>query len=102
MILLRKVWFDRADLQLVRIQFYDADGTCTEDVHYSQYQDFGSIHYPTHIDLNRPEDDYEVAIVIEKATFNQPIPPEKFDLRKPEGATVIDLSAPKPEDKPVD
>ena len=38
-ILLRKVWFDRSDLQLVRVQFYDADGTCTEDVRYSNYED---------------------------------------------------------------
>ena len=47
-ILRRKVWFDRADLELVRVQFYEPDGTCTEDVHYSNYQDFqGSIIPPT-------------------------------------------------------
>ena len=31
-ILRRKVWFDRADLELARVQFYDPDGNCTEDV----------------------------------------------------------------------
>ena len=101
MILRRKVWFDRADLELVRTQFYEPDGTCTEDVQYSNYQDFKGIHYPTHIELNRPEDDYEVTITIEKATFNEPIPPEKFDLKKPEGAELIDLSAAKQEEHPV-
>lgn len=99
-ILRRRGWFDREDLQLVRTQFYEPDGTCTEDVRYSNYQDFQGIHYPTRIDLSRPEDDYEVVMTIEKATFNQPITPEKFDLKKPEGAQVIDLTAPKPEERP--
>ena len=101
-ILRRKIWFDRADLELVRAQFYEPDGTCTEDVHYANYQDFKGIHYPTHIELNRPEEDYEVTITIEKATFNDPIPPEKFDLKKPEGAELIDLSAAKQEEHPLD
>ena len=100
-ILKRKVWFDRADLELARVQFYDLEGTCTEDVQYSNYQDFNSIHYPTRIELNRPEDDYEVTITIEKATFNEPIPPEKFDLKKPEGAELIDLHSAKQEENPV-
>jgi outer membrane lipoprotein-sorting protein len=98
----RKAWFDRADLELVRSQFYEPDGTCTEDVQYSNYQDFQGIHYPTHIELNRPEDDYEVTLTIEKATFNDPIPPEKFNLEKPEGAELVNLSAPKQEEHRLD
>ena len=100
-VLLRKVWFDRADLELARAQFYDADGTCTEDVQYSDYQDFQGIHYPSHIELSRPEDDYEVKITVEKATFNAPIAPEKFDLKKPEGAELIDLRGGKQEEHPL-
>lgn len=98
--LLRKVWFDRSDLDLVRVQFYNSEDTCTEDVRYSDYQNFGQIRYPTHIDLSRPEDDYEVAITIEKATFNEPIAAEKFQLKQPEGAQLIDLSASRQGDKP--
>ena len=74
----REVWFDRSNLELARVQFYDSEGTCTEDVSYSNYQDFNGIHYPTHIQLERPEDDYEVTITIEKATFNTSIPAENF------------------------
>jgi outer membrane lipoprotein-sorting protein len=100
-ILRRRVWFDRADLELVRTQFYEPDGTCTEDVRYSAYQDFGGIHYPSHIEVNRPEEDYQVTLTIEKATFNQPIAPEKFKLPKPEGADLVDLSAAKQEENPL-
>ena len=101
-ILLRKEWYDRQDLELVRTQFYDADGTCTEDVHYSDYEDFGTIHYPAHIELSRPVDDYEVSITIEKATFNAPLPAEKFDLQKPEGVELLDLNASEPKAQPND
>jgi outer membrane lipoprotein-sorting protein len=96
----RKVWFDRADLEIVREQFYDPDGTCNEDVNYGAYQDFQGIHYPTHIELARPEEDYEVTITIEKVTFNKPITPDKFDLKKPDGVELVDLSTAKPEEKP--
>jgi outer membrane lipoprotein-sorting protein len=97
----RIVWFDRADLELVRIQFYEPDGTFTEDVLYSAYQDFQGVHFPTHIEVSRPAEDYEVTITIEKATFNEPIPPEKFDLKKPDGAELVDLSAAKQEEHPL-
>jgi hypothetical protein len=99
-ILHRKVWFDRADLELVRMQFYEPDGTYTEDVRYSAYQDFQGVHFPTHIEISRPAEDYEVTITIEKATFNAPIAPEKFKLEKPEGAELINLSAAKQEEHP--
>ena len=98
----RTVWFDRADLELVRVQFYEPDGTYTEDVRYSAYQDFQGVHFPTHIEVSRPAEDYEVTITIEKATFNEPIPPEKFDLQKPEGAELVDLSVAKQEEHPHD
>jgi len=100
-ILRRKVWFDRTDLEVARVQFYEPDGTCTQDVQYSNYQDFKGIHYPTGIELSRPEDDYEVTITIEKATFNEPIPPEKFDLKKPEGVELIDLNVVPQGENPV-
>lgn len=102
LLLRRKVRFDRADLELVREQFYDPEGACTEDVQYAAYQDFQGIHYPTHIELTRPVEDYQLTITIEKATFNEPIAPEKFELTKPEGAELVDLSAAKPEEKPRD
>jgi hypothetical protein len=95
----RQVWFDRADLELVRTQFFEPDGTCTEDVRYSAYQDFEGVHYPAHIEINRPEEDYQVTITIEKAVFNQPIALDKFELKKPDGAELVDLSAAKPEEK---
>jgi outer membrane lipoprotein-sorting protein len=102
LVLRRKMWFDRADLELVRTQYYDPDGACTEDVSYSAPQDFQGIHYPTKIEITRPVEDYQLTVTIEKATFNEPIAPEKFDLKQPEGAQLVDLDTVKPEEKPLD
>ena len=97
----RKIWFDRGDLELSRVQFYDREGDCTEDVQYSGYQDFEGTHYATHIKLDRPGDDYDVSLTVEKANFNQSIPAEKFELKKPEAAELVDLSAAKQGETPV-
>jgi hypothetical protein len=91
--LTRRVWFDAASLEITRTEFYDAEGAEVEDVRYQDYQDFGGIHYPAHIDLSRPADDYSMAMTIEKATFNQPIAPEKFDLKQPPGSELVELGA---------
>ncbi len=97
----RIVWFDRSDLQIARIQFYEPDGSYAEDVRYSDYQDFQGIQYPTHIEITRPAEDYELAITVEKAQFNDPIPPDKFELKRPEGSELVDLTADKSEEHPV-
>lgn len=89
--LLRKVWFDASTLELVRVQFYDATGAPVEDVRYSAYQDYGGVRYPSHIELSRPVEDYSLGISVQKATFNQPIPADKFVLAKPPNAEEIRL-----------
>ena len=98
LLLKRKAWFDRADLQLARMQFYEGEGLYVEDVRYSEYQDFQGVNYPSHIEIVRPIEDYRVAITILKATFNQPIAPEKFVLSQPPGTQLINLDT--KEEKP--
>ncbi len=89
----RKIWFDRSNLELARTQFYSAQGKYIEDVRYANYQDFAGVRYPAHIELTRPVEDYALGVTVLKATFNQPIAPDKFQLEKPAGAQLVDLSA---------
>jgi outer membrane lipoprotein-sorting protein len=96
----RNAWFDRANLELARLQFYEADGLYVEDVHYSGYHDFQGITYPSHIKVVRPIEDYRLTITMLKATFNQPIESEKFILNKPEGAQLVDLTAKAQQENP--
>jgi len=97
--LAREVWFDRADLNIVRVQFYD-NSTYSEDVHYAGYKDFQGVQYPSHLEIGRPAEDYRLTITIESGTFNQPIAPEKFELTQPPGTQLVDLGAAQPAENP--
>ncbi len=96
----RKAWFDRANLELVRMQFYESDGLFVEDVHYSDFQDFQGTRYPSHLQVARPIEDYRLSITILKATFNQPIEAEKFVLNQPPGTQLVDLPAKAQQENP--
>lgn len=91
----RKVWFDRSNLNISRLQLYGSGGVLHEDVNYADYRDFQGVTYPGQITLNRPVEGYSLSITLEKATFNLPIPPEKFILKKPPEATLIELGGDK-------
>lgn len=88
----RKVWFDRSTLDIARLEDYGPGGKLLEDVHFSNYQDFQGIRYPSSIQINRPVEDYSLGVTIQKATFNEPIAAEKFELKKPDGAQLVRLS----------
>ena len=96
----RRIWFDRANLELTRVQFFESQGHYVEDVRYADYKDFDAVSYPSHIELIRPLEDYRLTITILKATFNQPIARDKFELQKPAGAELIDLEKPSKQEKP--
>jgi len=89
--LLRRVWFEASTLELSRLEYYGAGGAVMEDVKYSAYQNYQGVQFPSHIQLERPDDDYSLGMTLTQATFNQPIPPEKFVLDKPAGAEEIRL-----------
>jgi hypothetical protein len=89
----RRIWFDRTDLQVSRVQIFGDGGAIQEDVHYFHYRNFGSVEYPSEIDLSRPAEDYRLHITVQKAVFDKPIEPQKFQLHKPKGAVEVQLSA---------
>ena len=101
----RKIWLSGSGLdglKVTRLSLYDSSGSVVEDVKYSRYQDFAGVHYPARIEISRPVEDYRLGINIEKATLNQPIAPEKFELQKPAAEELVELgAAPRPE-APVD
>jgi len=102
LVLRRKVWFDRATLAVSRLQLYGPRGAHVEDVLYSDYQDFQGVNYPARIEISRPVEDYRLAITLQKATFNQPIEAEKFELKKPEGAQLVVLGTGNGQGEPRD
>ena len=89
----RRVWFDAATLDISRVEFYNGKGAPNEDVRYSADRDYQGVRYPSHIVLERPAEDYSLEITMEKATFNQPITSDKFQLQKPPNAEEVTVGA---------
>lgn len=90
----RKIWFDRVNLSISRVQLYGAKGRYQEDIHYSFYEDFGGVRFPRRIEVDRPVEDYSLSMTIESATFNQDIPASKFVLQQPATAQLVVLKTP--------
>ena len=90
--LARKVWFDRADLSIVRLQSYGPAGRLTTDAKYSDWQASGEVKYPRDIQLQRPHDDYQVEVKILKLTLNEAISADRFSLPQPPGTDLVTVS----------
>jgi outer membrane lipoprotein-sorting protein len=93
----QKVWIDRADLTVARRQTYDPGGKIGSDVAYSGWDTFGDVHYPRQVGLTRPGNDYKLQIGITKATFNETITADRFELKQPEGEELVKVGEDSPD-----
>lgn len=87
----RKIWFDRTNLKVSRLQTYDSGGKIASDIRYTGWDTFDSVNYPRQIGLSRPANDYKLQIGITKATFNEPLPDDRFVLKKPPAAELVNV-----------
>jgi outer membrane lipoprotein-sorting protein len=95
----RKIWFDRADLRVSRVQLYGAAGRLDSDVTYSDWQPVGAApaaapvaaqpRYPRDIHIWRPQDDYKLEITILKLSVNEEISADRFELAQPAGSELV-------------
>jgi hypothetical protein len=101
--ILHKIWFDRADLHLVRLQTYGPKGALLSDVRYSNWQPPDTTtnslaEYPRSIRIDRPHDEYRLDLAFTNVSLNETLTPDRFELKPPEGFEVTHL-ADAPEDK---
>jgi len=87
----QKLWIDRADLSVARRQVYEADGGIGSDITYGGWDTFGAVHYPRQVGLTRPGNDYKLQIGITKATFNETITADRFELKQPQGEELVNV-----------
>lgn len=93
----RKIWFDRSDLSVARIQVFGPEGRMVTDARYSQWlpadenQGAGGadLRYPREVRVGRPLDDYRLEIRITRLILNEAISAERFQLAQPPGAEVV-------------
>lgn len=87
----RRWWFERTQLRLVRLQEYDAQGRLLADIHYSDWREVAGVPFPHQIELVRPHDDYRLKVIVKELALNEPLPPERFQLERPQGVELVEL-----------
>jgi outer membrane lipoprotein-sorting protein len=101
--ILRKIWFDRADLHMVRLLAYGPKGALLSDVRYANWQPIaaGSAkEYPMSIRIERPRDEYRLDLTISKITLNETLDADRFKLEAPAGAEVVNVGENSEEKRP--
>jgi len=99
---LRKMWFDRADLQISRLQAFGPKGVLLSDVRLSDWEPLlgdqehpaaappnGINAFPRTIRIERPHDDYRLDLQITKVTVNEDLPLDRFKLEQPAGSELV-------------
>jgi len=84
----RQIWFDRLDLSIVRQMVYDEQVNIVSDTRYGNWEVFGGVSFPRHIEIQRPVDAYGVVMDIRQMQMNKAITDDKFVLTRPEGTTL--------------
>src|SRR5580704_4944013 len=109
---LRKVWFNRADLEVARLQEFGPKGALVSDVRYSDWESLAGDHeqtsaaasgimaFPRVIQIDRPHDDYRLDLQVTKLTLNEDIPVDRFKLEQPAGSELVRVGEDAPEKKP--
>src|SRR4029077_17661606 len=100
--ILRKIWFDRSDLQVSRLQTFRPRGVLLSDVHVSDWQSVVSdpetpgsatpsavSAFPRLLRIDRPHDDYRLDLLVIKLSLNEELPLDRFKLEQPPGSDLV-------------
>jgi hypothetical protein len=110
--ILRKIWFNRVDLQVARLQEFGPKGALLSDVRYSDWEPLiadqeqgtgaasGVPSFPRAIQIERPHDDYRLDLQVTKLMLNEDIPAERFKLEQPAGSELVHVGEDAADKKP--
>jgi outer membrane lipoprotein-sorting protein len=88
----RVIHIDRDNLMPYKQETYDDSGQIVTRTLYNDYQTYGDIQYPTHIQIERPLDHYGLNLTITKLMFNQKLEDDQFDMKIPDGVPVQQMN----------
>jgi hypothetical protein len=108
--ILRKVWFDRADLHISRVENFGPKGALLSDVRYADWQGVAAANmpsgnasigdFPRVIRIDRPHDEYRLDMIVTKIALNEPLEGEHFKIEPPPGAEIVQLGGAAEDKKP--
>lgn len=107
--ILRKVWFDRSDLQVSRLENFAPKGLLMADIQLSDWRatdataagtaapvpasSAGPLANFAHaIGISRPHDDYRLDLQVSKITINEPVAASRFQLLQPPGSELVQVN----------
>jgi len=94
--LARKIIFSRVDLRPDRQLIYDERGNLASEARYADYKDYEGVSFPSRIEINRPQEEYDIALKLLKVEMNKNLTDEQFVLEQPAGADIVNLDHPQP------
>ena len=90
--LIRNVYFDRYTLRINQQKTFDKSGNIVSDTKYGDWKPYSGTLFPSDIDIQRPQDGYEVELKVLDMKINSGnITPAKFVLNQPPGAQLKEL-----------
>ena len=96
-----KIWFDRTDLSIARLQSFGPKGVLLSDVRLSDWQPLtdaplpaqGPASFPREIRIDRPHDDYRLDLQFTKIVLNSELEASRFQLNQPPGSELVRVGA---------
>ena len=88
----RKIWFDRLDLNIVRLQAYAPGGRLESEIHYSDFRTVDGHVYPGLVRFERPQETYRMAIRAQDIQVNVNLAAAAFVLKKAPARREVDLT----------
>lgn len=100
----RKIWFDRANLDIVRLESYGLKGVLLSDVRYSDWQPLADSPaeaasganrpqtFPRAMRIDRPHDDYRLDLQVTKIDLNVDLAVDRFRLTPPANAEIVHVT----------
>lgn len=89
----RRIWIERSQLVISRIQSFGENGIVTGDIEYSEMTPADGFYLPLKINLARPEDGYSLALEFTGGSWsvNSGLDDDGFVLPPRDGAEVVEL-----------
>lgn len=88
----RRIWFDRSDLRVSRVEIYGPGGRLDSDNRYANWSKRdGKTAFPGSVSVLKPHENYRLKIEIRRVKLNGKIPTDRFVLKQPEGTERVDV-----------
>jgi len=89
----RRIWIERSELVISRVQSFNGDGLLISDIEYSGMTPVDGFHLPLKIDIARPEDGSSLTLEFASGSWdvNPGLSDHGFVLARREGTEVIEL-----------